>query len=143
MNEGKFALWQKWLLIVGAIIAVFGVMLALFGGTALFSIMNQQVSPVFWGAIDTPANAKDFQQWIYGVLGATMAGWGIFTIFIAHYPFKRKEQWAWTCLASGVLVWFVIDTTISLNFKVYFNAAFNTALLIAVMLPLAFSRKHF
>ena len=138
-----FVLWQKWLLIVGVIIAIFGVMLALFSQTVLFAFFNQQINPIFWGTVDLPANAQAFQPWIYGVLGAVMAGWGIFTTFIVHYPFKRKEKWAWTCLASGVLAWFVIDTFISLSFKVYFNAAFNAVLLIGIMLPLVFSRKYF
>ena len=139
----RFWLWQRWLLIVGVIISIFGVMLALFSQTALFAFFNQQINPIFWGTVDLPANAQAFQPWIYGVLGAVMAGWGIFTTFIVRYPFKRKEQWAWTCLTSGVLAWFVIDTFISLSFKVYFNAAFNAVLLIGIMLPLVFSRKYF
>lgn len=57
----RFIFWQKWLLVVGSIIAIFGVMLALFGGTALFAIMNQQIAPVFWGTPATPANVIDFQ----------------------------------------------------------------------------------
>ena len=80
---------------------------------------------------------------MYGVLGATLAGWGVFVAFIAHYSFKKKEKWAWNCILAGPLLWFVVDTAISLNFKVYFNAAFNTALFAAVVLPLWFSRKHF
>lgn len=139
----RFWLWQRWLLIVGLLITAFGVMLALFSQTALFTIFNQQINPIFWGTIELPVNAQAFQQWIYGVLGAVMAGWGIFTTFSVHYPFKRKEKWAWTCLASGVLAWFAIDTFISLSFKVYFNVAFNAAVLIGVMLPLLFSRKYF
>jgi len=114
-------------------------MLALFSQTELFAIFNQQINPIFWGTIDLPASAQAFQQWGYGVLGAVMTGWGIFTTFIVHFPFKR----AWTCLASGVLAWFVIDTFISLSFKVYFNVAFNAVLLIGLMLPLVFSRKYF
>ncbi|MFQ5811867.1 MAG: hypothetical protein ACE5I2_01535 [Anaerolineae bacterium] len=70
-------------------------------------------------------------------------GWGIFMVFIAHYPFKHREQWSWNCLAAGLLVWYLVDTAISLYFKVYFNAAFNTVLLILSMLPLACTRRHF
>ncbi len=72
-----------------------------------------------------------------------MAGWGVFVTFIAHVPFKRKEKWAWTCLLTGVLVWFCLDTAISLQFRVYFNVVFNTAFLVAALVPLGFSRKDF
>jgi len=139
----NFLLWQRWLFIVSLIMSVFGVLLALFNATPLFALFDRQINPVFWGAVDIPAGAREFKQWVYGVLGATLAGWGVFVAFIAHYPFQQREKWAWNCLVTGVLVWFVIDTAISLNFKVYFNAAFNTVLFAAVLLPLGFSRKHF
>ena len=139
----RFSLWQRWLFVVGLIMSAFGVLLALFNATPLFALFDRQINPVFWGTVDISGEARDFQKWVYGVLGATLAGWGVFLAFIAHYPFKRREKWAWNCLVTGVLVWFVIDTAISLNFKVYFNAAFNTVLFVAVVLPLWFSRKHF
>ena len=139
----RFSLWQRWLFVVGLIMSAFGVLLALFNATPLFALFDRQINPVFWGTVDIPGEARDFQKWVYGVLGATLAGWGVFLAFIAHYPFKRREKWAWNCILAGLLVWFVIDTAISLNFKVYFNAAFNTALFAAVALPLWFSRKYF
>ncbi len=139
----NFLLWQRWLFIVSLIMSVFGVLLALFNATPLFALFDQQINPVFWSTVDIPASAKEFQKWVYGVLGATLAGWGVFVAFIAHYSFKKKEKWAWNCILAGLLLWFVVDTAISLNFKVYFNAAFNTALFVTVIVPLAFSRKHF
>ncbi len=99
--------------------------------------------PGLLGTVEIADSAGDFQKWIYGVLGATLAGWGVFVAFIAHYPFQQREKWAWNCILAGLLVWFVIDMAISLSFKVYFNVAFNTALFAAVVLPLWFSRKHF
>jgi len=139
----EFLALQRWLFIVSLIMSVFGVLLALFNATPLFAVFDRQINPVFWSTVDIPGEARDYQKWVYGVLGATLAGWGVFVAFIAHYPFQQKEKWAWNCILAGLLVWFVIDTAISLNFKVYFNAAFNTALFAAVVLPLWFSRKHF
>lgn len=135
--------WQRWLFVLGLAITAFGVLLALFSGTPLFDLFNRQINPVFWNTLEGVTAARDFQGWAYGVLGATMAGWGVFITFIAHIPFKRKEKWAWDCLLAGVLLWFIIDTAMSLHFKVYFNAVFNTALLVVVMVPLVFSRKDF
>jgi len=139
----KFSFWQRWLLVVGLVIAAFGMVMALFNGTIVFELFNGQIDPVFWGAGDMPEAATRFRQWVYGAWGATVAGWGIFIAFIAHYPFRHKEKWSWNCLAVGLLVWYLVDTAISLYFKVYFNAVFNTLLLILVALPLAFTRKHF
>lgn len=133
--------WQKWLFVLGLLIAAFGVLLALFSETPAFSIFHQQIDPAFFRAPD--AEIRNFQQWIYGLLGATMAGWGVFMAFIAHYPFQKKEKWAWVCIAMGVLLWYVVDTSISLSFGVMFNAVFNTIVLILVALPLGFTWKDF
>jgi hypothetical protein len=138
----NFSFWQKWLFVVGLLITVFGIMMAFFNGTPLFALFNSQVDPAFWGTEGIIDNARRFQQWIYGVLGATVAGWGVFLAFIAHYPFKNREKWAWNCLVAGLLLWYLVDTAISLNFRVYFNAVFNTLLVILVMLPVIFTTKY-
>jgi hypothetical protein len=139
----EFSFWQIWLFAVGALLTVFGIVMAFFSGTAVFELFNSQVDPVFWRTEDIADNARRFQQWIYGVLGATVAGWGVFVTFVAHYPFRKKEKWSWDCLVVGLLLWYLTDTAISLNFKVYFNAVFNTVLLVLVMLPVIFTRRYF
>jgi hypothetical protein len=118
-------------------------MMALLSGTPLFDLFNRQIDPAFWGANAVESATRQFQQWLYGVWGATIAGWGISMTCIARYPFRKKERWAWNCLVFGLLVWFVLDTSLSVFYKVYFNAAFNTTLLILAGLPLAFTRKEF
>jgi hypothetical protein len=139
----KFSFWQRWLFIVGLIIVVFGLVMAFLNGTTVFELFNGQIDPAFWGDGDTPEAATRFRQWAYGAWGATVAGWGIFVAFIAHHPFRHRERWSWNCLAVGLLVWYLADTAISLYFRVYFNAVFNTVLLILVTLPLTCTRKYF
>ena len=63
--------------------------------------------------------------------------------YIALYPFRRQERWAWTCVFLGVLIWYILDTALSFLHGVYFNVAFNTTLLVLIMLPLAFTRPAF
>ena len=139
----NFSFWHRLLLIVGVLISVFGILMAFLSGTLLFDSFNRQIDPVFWGRSVIEESARGFQQWIYGVWGATIAGWGIFVVFIAHYPFRNRERWVWKCLVAGMLAWFVLDTSLSIFHKVYFNAALNTALLILAMLPIIATRKDF
>ena len=139
----NFTFWQRWLLVVGIAITVFGILMAILSGTPLFDLFNRQIDPAFWGADAVGDSAKRFQQWIYGVWGATVAGWGIFLTFLARYPFAKKERWAWNCAVLGLLVWFVLDTTLSLFYQVYFNVAFNAGLLVLAMAPMVFTRKEF
>ena len=140
----NFNFWQKWLLLVGIYLAVFGLVLALFNQTYVMDlIFNNQISPVFWPIKDIPEGVVPFQSWIYGVLGATVSGWGVFIAFLAHYPFKAREKWAWHCIASGIAIWFIFDTVISAYYQVMFNIIFNTILLFFIGLPLLFTRKDF
>ncbi len=141
---GSFNFWQKWLFCFGFYLIAFGVILSFFSHSALINyVFNHQIDPVFWGLAELPESAKRFQAWIYGVLGAVISGWGIFIAFIAHYPFKAKERWAWHCIAAVFVVWFVIDTVVSVYYRVGFNVFINITFLLFVLLPLIFTRKHF
>ena len=141
--EHRFLFCQRWLLALGVIIVVFGVALAFLYPTPLFDIFRAQIDPAFWGAGELTSGTALFQQWIYGVLGATMAGWGVCIAFIAAVPFKRKEKWAWNCLAIAVSLWFVVDTFLSWRFGALFNVVFNVLIFVAALVPLLFSRKYF
>ena len=143
MTRPGFSFWQKWLIAVGWLIILFGIAMALISGTSLFDLFNRQIDPAFWGTNAVGDSARQFQQWIYGVWGATIAGWGIFLTYIMRYHFNKKERWAWSCIAYGLLTWFILDTWLSFSYKVYFNVAFNTGLLFLVMLPVMFTRKDF
>lgn len=139
----KFLFWQRWLFVVSIIICIAGVVIVLLSGTLIFDVFNQLINPVFWGSTSVGDNAKGFQQFVYAILGAIMASWGLFMVFIAHYPFRNKEKWAWRCIVAGIVLWFVLDTFFSIYYQVYVNAIANTGLLILVMLPVFFTRKDF
>jgi hypothetical protein len=140
----RFLFWQKWLLALGGIIVGFGLALAVFNQTPLFdALFNRQINPTFWAEADITPQIRAFQQWVYGVLGATMAGWGVFIAFIVHEPFRRRERWAWNCLAVGIGLWFVVDTALSIAANVIFNAAFNSLLVVVMLPPLLATRSHF
>ena len=140
----SFNFWQKWLFAVSSIMAALGLFIALFNRSQIFDcVFNNQINPTFWIENAVVPGIIDFQSWIYGVLGATVTGWGILMAFIAKYPFKEKQKWSWNCLALATILWFVVDTSISIYFRVYFNAVFNTILFLAITLPLLFTRRYF
>lgn len=142
-GTGSFIFWQRWLLVAADLLILFGIVMAFLSNTAAFALFNTQINPLFWGAVEVPTAAAQFQGWIYGVLGAVVIGWGIFLAFIAYYPFKKQEKWAWNCIFTSILAWYIIDTYISLQFNIVFNAISNTVFLIIFLLPLIFTRKDF
>ncbi len=140
MERHRF--WTRWLEVVGGILVAFGVSFAVLNQTPFFDlIFNRSIDPVFWPAGEVPAAAGRFQAWIYGVLGATIAGWGVLVFFIAKHPLAQGERWAWRGLAGGFTLWFVVDTALSAFFGVTFNVVFNCLLAAAIVLPLWGLRK--
>ena len=106
-------------------------------------LFNSQIDPNFWASSEISENALKFQGWIYGVLGAVIAGWGTLIAFWAHYPFKSRERWAWNGLAVGTGIWYCADTVISAIYGVTFNIVFNTIMLVLLATPLVFTKKYF
>jgi uncharacterized BrkB/YihY/UPF0761 family membrane protein len=140
----RFDLWAKWLKCVSIVFALFGVFIALFNQTSVFDVIfNDQIDPVFFGDAALTAEMMRFQQWVYGILGATCVFVGIMIFFIAENAYRKKERWAWNCIMIGSMGWFIIDESVSLYFSVHFNAAFNAVLLIAILVPLLCTWKFF
>lgn len=52
---------------------------------------------------------------------------------------RNQERWAWICLLVSLGVWYVTDTLLSLKAGVYFNATFNSLLLMQVVILLLFT----
>ncbi len=84
-----------------------------------------------------------YETWVFGVWGATVAGFGLLAAFVAGSAFARRERWVRDGLAAAVIVWYVLDTGASLMGRVWVNVAFNTVVLALLVLPLAFTWKEF
>ncbi len=140
----NFYFWQKFLLIVSGVLILMGLFIALFNQSTLFNILfNENITTSFFNNDNMPSNFVQFQSWIYGVLGATILGWGIVIFSITKNAFREKQRWAWNCITIGICAWYIVDTSISIYFKVIFNAVFNTILFLAVLIPLVFTKKYF
>jgi hypothetical protein len=68
---------------------------------------------------------------------------GMFAFVLTQKGFSRKERWARDWLGAGILVWYVLDTMVSLYCGVVANAISNTVCLIGFALPLVFTWKDF
>lgn len=142
MKSAEF--WDRWLFFVGWILVLFGLSLGFLNQTQFFDLaFNHQINSVFWPNGTPVESIEPFQAWIYGVLGFTVSGWGVFIVFLARHPFAKRERWARNCLFVGFTLWYLTDTAISLYFGVVFNAVFNTALAALVFIPLAVTWREF
>jgi len=139
----SFHAWQRVLLAFTMLMALFGLVLALGSGSALFAPLHRHVDGVFWPDASMPAPAARFRHWGYGVLGSTIAGFGVVASFVVAVPFRRREVWAWWAVLLAILVWYVPDTALSAYHGVFVNVAFNTVVLAAIVVPTLATRKFF
>jgi len=143
MDDKKFRFWQKWLLIVSIFFAVMGLIIALLPGGIMFHPHIDSTAELFFGG-PIPEEAENLRTFLFGIIGGTVAGYFLLQIFIVRGPFQRREPWAWHAILWAMLLWFVIDSTLSISHGAFFNVwMINIWTLVLVGLPLMMTRKYF
>lgn len=122
-----------WLQVVLAAVFVYSLLLVFAGSVAgtMFSWFGFGPSE----SINTE-EVRDYLRLPYMVLGAVMAGWVILMIQIVRGPLREGSPWAWTVLVRSLILWFVLDTAMSLVIGYPTHALFNLPFALALALPL-------
>ena len=116
----SFAFWQRWLFVASVAFAIFGLLVAFLPFGLPFALRNEAIAATFFGGSWT-SEAAAYHAFSAGPLGGTIAGFYVLQAFIAAIPFRRRERWAWQAVLWGTLVWFTVDSAVSL----WHGAAFN------------------
>jgi hypothetical protein len=140
MNKFKF--WYYWLIVVSWIIIGFGLSLVTISQSPYFDILNKPVLQIF-NISPESYGTKKIIIWLYSILGATMAGWGMCIYLMLKHAFVKKEKWTWIALLISMIIWFIPDTIISVLYGAYFNVIINTLILFIIALPLSFVYQDF
>lgn len=127
--------WRKWLVIWCWAVVAFGGVLALAGFTATKPLV-EAIYLVFNPGAATPFDAT--AQFSVGLLGAVTLGWGLTLLATvrAAIALGRDGRSVWAGVLNATIVWYVIDSTISVSTGFALNAASNTVLLLGLLLPL-------
>lgn len=143
MADKTFLFWYRWLLVISIVSVLSGLLIAFFGNTFLFEFHNAKISETFFhGSI--PDNAQQFKQFIYGPLGGTISGYFILQFFIVKFAFQNKQSWSWYAIGLGLIVWFFIDSIVSVISGAYFNVyTINMGTLLLHAPPLIMTFKYF
>lgn len=127
-----------WLQIVLLAVLVYAILLVVAGSVAgsLFSWFG--FGPA--DSIDT-SEVRDYLRLPYMVLGAVMAGWASLMLQIVRGPMKNGEPWAVSVVSRAVVLWFVLDTGMSLVLGYPTHALFNVPFAVALGIPLVSLRS--
>ena len=126
-------IWIMWLTIVLALVFVYAVLLVVAGSAAgsLFEWFGFGPDD----AIDTP-EVRDYLKLPYMVLGAVMAGWAVLMLQIVRGPLRDGTPWALPFVSRALVLWFVLDTGMSLVLGYPTHALFNVPFAVALGIPL-------
>lgn len=126
--------WLAWLHVVLVVLFLYALVLVFAGGVArsMFSAFGFGPSD----AIDTD-EVRDYLELPFMVLGAVMAGWTFMMLQIVRGPLRDGAAWALPALTRSLVLWFVLDTGMSLVLGFPAHALFNIPFAIALAIPLA------
>ena len=131
MNSNTFTI--RWLQIAISLLFIYSLALIFSGSTAaeLFSLLG-------FGPSET-IRTEEFQEYLllpYMVLGAVMAGWSYLMLQVVRGPLRDGTPWARTFMIRSLVLWFVLDTGMSLVLGYPTHAIFNIPFAVALGLPL-------
>ena len=128
--------WQNWLSAWAILVTVFGLVLTggAFAATdgltaALFSLFGNPL----------PADIDAHHRFAIGLMGAVTMGWGLtyFGAFKALFALdKATAAPIWRYLLGISLVWYVVDSGISIATGFWMNAVSNTIVMVLFLIPL-------
>jgi hypothetical protein len=123
----------RWLEIVLLLVFIYSLLLVFAGSIAgeLFSFFGFGPSELI--------STQKFQEYLllpYMVLGAVMAGWTLLMIQIVRGPLREGSDWARTFITRSLILWFFLDTGMSLVLGYPNHALFNIPFAIALGIPL-------
>ena len=125
--------WITWLQIVLAALLGYSLVLVFAG-----SVAGAWFSALGFGPPERASTpeVRDYLKLPFMVLGAVMAGWTVMMIQIVRGPLREGSAWARSVLISSLVVWFVLDTGMSLILGFPLHALFNVPFAVALAIPL-------
>ncbi len=122
-----------WLQMVLVGVLVYSIVLVVAGSTAHSLFASFGFGPD--SSIDTE-EVRNYLRLPYMVLGAVMAGWTLLMIQLVRRPLRDGSQWAFRFLVQSLVLWFALDTAMSLVLGYPNHALFNIPFAIALGVPL-------
>lgn len=126
--------WIIWLQVVLGLLLAYALLLVVAGSVAGSLFDWFEFGPD--DSIDTD-EVRDYLKLPFMVLGAVMAGWAFLMIQLVRGPLRDGQPWVWTFMVRSLVLWFVLDTGMSLALGYPTHALFNLPFAVALGVPLA------
>jgi hypothetical protein len=145
INEGerqmrKLDFWRllsvRWLYLATLGHFLAGLLMALSGGSMLFSHYNQSALETF--ALDTNQSAVSLQIWWLAIFGATLQAFSVLLAALIYLGNKFRERNVWLLILVAILIWAPQDIYFSAMQGIWLNVWVDLAALVSLLPPLIF-----
>lgn len=121
--------WKNWLKIWSVAVTLFGIILAL-ASFAPTDGLARAVFALFQNPL--PSDMDSLHRFSIGLMGAVTMGWGM-TLFVtfqaAHLLDAAHAPRIWRAITLVALIWYAVDSFISVMTGYWLNAVSNTVIL--------------
>lgn len=121
MEEIRFQRWRRLVTVGNAVAIGVGLLVAFAPDSLLLWPHNRGTEAVFFAGQPPPAGALALRNWLFGIIGGSIAGFHTLAIFISEYALRHRQRWAYRALWAGLLVWFPIDSGVSAAYGAWHN----------------------
>lgn len=142
-DDAQFQFWVRYLKATSIFFTFLGVLWAVIGSFDPFGLYDTEFAKAFWGQTTLPEDVARTKAFLLGPFGATSAGYFVFQYFIAKNAYAKRELWAYHSIVAAFVLWFVLDTTMSLIHGAGFNVLLANIPSLMMMGPVFFTRKYF
>ncbi len=128
--------WRNWLLLWCMAVILFGIVLA---GAAFEASSGPARAAFTLIGRPLPEMPDSLHRFLLALIGAVTIGWGL-TLLAAIRTAAAPSRPLWVGLTVAVLVWYVVDSLLSVVTGFPLNAVSNTVLLAGFLLPVLAAR---
>jgi hypothetical protein len=126
--------WRNWLNVWSVVVVIFGLVLA---GAGLEA--TDSAAEMLFGFMGPPGGFDwtPHLRFATALMGAVTLGWGLtfFAAFGAAHRLGDAAGSVWRMLTVAAVVWFVVDSALSVATGFWLNAVSNTFLMTGYLIP--------
>ena len=82
-------------------------------------------------------------KFMIGILGPTVASWGLLFLFVVTISFTTRSRRGWYCMVVAVTGWSLFDMYLSIRAGVWLNLLIDLIVLSVLLIPLVRTRHWF
>lgn len=105
-----------------------------------FAFYNQHLLAAF--NTDT-AEALALGKFMVGILGPTVASWGVLFLFVVNMSFATRSRTGWYFMMVAIIGWNLCDMYLSIKSGVYLNLVIDLLVAVLLLIPLLKTREWF